>query len=112
MRTEKALGYALLVVGIVFVPMWLAYTINSLVRDLFSAPGTYSMTVLNSSLINGIIFFIIITYSDSIFLRRGFTLIRDVSLKVARESVGEEVMVVKKEEVKRHKKGEPKKTSG
>jgi len=111
MRTEKALGYALLVVGIVFVPMWLAYTINSLVRDLFSAPGTYSMTVLNSSF-NGIIFFIIITYSDSIFLRRGFTLIRDVSLKVARESVGEEVMVVKREEVKRHKKGEPKKTSG
>ena len=111
MRPEKAVGYALVAVGLVLVPMWLFYSIYFSVRDLVSAPGTYSANMFNSVLINSTIFIIIVTYSDSIFLRRGFTLIRDVSLKVARESVGEEVMVVKKEEVKRHKKGEPEKNS-
>ena len=112
MRPEKAVGYALIAVSLVLVPTWLVYSIYFLVRELVSAPGTNSANMLNSVLINSIIFFIIITYSDSIFLRRGFTLIRDVSLKVARESVGEEVMVVKKEEVKRRKKGKSWKTSG
>ena len=112
MRPEKAVGYALITAGLVLVPVWLVYSIYFLVRGLVSAPSTYSANMLNSVLINSIIFFIIITYSDSIFLRRGFTLIRDVSLKVARESVGEEVMVVKKEEVKRYKKVEPEKTFG
>ena len=105
MKTEKIVGYALLVVGLVFVvfPMWLAYSIllgSRGLPQLVSISGTDPTTILYSSLISGLLvffMFIIVVWVGSIISSRGVTLIREVTLKVARESVNEEVPVVKKE---------------
>lgn len=119
MKSEKIVGYVLLAVGLVFVvfPMWLAYSIllgGRGLPELVPSSGTDSTSVSPSSLINVLsVFFIliIVVWAASIISSRGVTLIREVRLKVARESVGEEVLVVKKEEAEKPKKEEPEKTS-
>ncbi len=83
--------------------------------QLVPASGTDSTRVFSSSFVNVLsVFFIfaIVVWAGSIVSSRGVTLIREVKLKVARETVGEEVLVVKKEEAEKPKKGEPEKTSG
>lgn len=105
MKPEKIVGYALLAVGLVFVvfPMWLAYSIllgSRGLPQLVPISGTDPTTILYSSFVNGLLaffMFIIVVWVGSIISSRGVTLIREVTLKVARESVNEEVPVVKKE---------------
>jgi hypothetical protein len=116
MKSEKIVGYVLLAVGLVFVvfPTWLAYSIllgGRGLPELVPSSGTDP----TSAIINVLsMFFILIiaVWAGSIISSRGVTLIREVRLKVIREDVGEEVLVVKKEEAEKPKKEEPEKTSG
>jgi hypothetical protein len=115
MKSEKIVGYILLAVGLVFVvyPMWLAYSFllggRGLPNLVPPSSGTDSTSVIFSPLINIMLVFfllIIVVWAGSIISSRGVTLIREVRLKVARESVSEDVLVVKKEEAEKPKKGE------
>ena len=120
MKSDKIVGYVLLAAGLVLVvfPMWLAYSMllgGRGLPELAPSLGTDSMGMFFSSLINILLVFfilIIVVWAGSIISSRGVSLIREIKLKVARESVGEEVLVVKKEEAEKPKKGEPEKTSG
>ena len=111
MRSEKVVGYVLLAVGLVFVvfPTWLAYSIllgQRILPQLVPASGTDTMSMAISSMINVLsVFFIliIVVWAGSIISSRGVTLVREVRLKVARDSVGEEMVVVKKEEAEKPK---------
>ena len=116
MKSEKIVGYVLLAVGLVFVvfPMWLAYSMLLGGNGLPELVPT-SSTDSTSALVNVLSVFsilIIVIWAGSIISSRGVTLIREVKLKVIREDVGEEVLVVKKEEAEKTKKEEPEKTSG
>ena len=111
MRSEKVVGYILLAVGLVFVvfPTWLAYSIllgQRSLPQLVPSSGTEPMSMTLSSMINVFSVFLIlmiVVWAGSIISSRGVTLVREVRLKVARESVGEEMLVVKKEEAEKPK---------
>jgi len=106
MKSEKILGYILLAVGLFLVvfPIWQEYSLLYSGRglpQLIPAIGTDQMGIFFSNLLNILTTFSIfgiIVWAGSILSSRGVTLIREVSLKVARESVSEDILVVKKEE--------------
>ena len=116
MKSEKIVGYVLLAVGLVFVifPTWLAYSIllggNSLPELVPSSGSDSTIALVNVLSVFSIL--TIVVWAGSIISSRGVTLIREVRLKVIREDIGEEVLVVKKEEAEKPKNEEPEKTSG
>jgi hypothetical protein len=108
-KSEKIVGYVLLAVGLVLVvfPMWLAYSFllgGRGLPQLIPASGTDETSAFFSEILNVLFTFfilIIVTWAGSIISSRGVTLIREVRLKVARESVSEDLVVVKKEEAEK-----------
>lgn len=95
MKTEKIVGYVLLAIGLIFIFLvtWLALSIflgQTKVPQLVQTDSTSNILLI-------FFIFIVIAWAGSIISSRGVTLIKEVKLKVARESVGEEVEVVKKE---------------
>jgi len=99
MKTEKIVGYVLLVVGLVFV------ILPALLALSMFLGGTVVPQSVGADLTGGLsnvflMFFllIVIAWAGSITSSRGVALIKEIRLRVVRESLGEEVEVVKKAE--------------
>jgi len=99
---EKIVGYVLLAVGLVFVflPMLLALSMflgGTRAPQLITSAGASDPFAAFSNTLLTFFILIIITWAGSITSSRGVTLIKEIKFKVVRESLGEEVKVVKKE---------------
>ncbi|MEM3642221.1 MAG: hypothetical protein QXH37_09905 [Candidatus Bathyarchaeia archaeon] len=110
-KPEKIVGYVLLVIGLIFVilPTWLAYSIFSSgikMPQLIPIPSGETDDFSKAFAIFSnvcLIFFIliIIMWAGSIISNRAVALIKEVKLKVVRESLSEDVEIVQKEKKKK-----------
>jgi len=110
-KTEKIVGYILLVIGLVFIiiPALLAFSMflsGAQIPQFVPVPtgeqdgfARAFATFSNVCLIFFI--FIIIVWAGSIISSRGVALIKEIKLKVARESLSKEMEVVEKEKAEK-----------
>jgi uncharacterized membrane protein len=106
-KPEKIVGYALLVIGLFFIILsaWLAYSIFSsgtkIPQFVQMPPGGNGGFGEAFAIFSNVclVFFIlvIIMWAGSIISNRGIALIKEVKLKVTKESLGEVAEIVKEE---------------
>jgi len=110
-KIEKTVGYALLVIGLILIILPACLAIWTFLRgtqipQLIPIPaGETSESVKSMVIFSNVclIFFILIitVWAGSIISSRGVTLVKEIKLKVARESLSEEAEVVKEKKAEK-----------